>query len=221
MLIGPRGKRLHDFTVKINDNTISQTNSTKYLGVYIDDKLTWSDHITNLEKTISRSVGIFYRIRHYLNERAPKSLYFGIVYSHLQYAIGSWGGVGKTSLRRLTVLHNKIIKAMAYSSLRSKLDPQYKYLNLLKVKDLYNLEIGKIMHKIHFANPPDNFKQLFTSLNQIHSYATRSATRGALFWQAASNQYGKRSLKHIGPKIWDCIDPSLYELSSFTFKKTL
>jgi len=42
MLIGPRGKRLHDFTVKINENTISQTNSTKYLGVYIDDKLTWS-----------------------------------------------------------------------------------------------------------------------------------------------------------------------------------
>ena len=32
MLIGPRGKRLHDFTVKINENTISQTNSTKYLG---------------------------------------------------------------------------------------------------------------------------------------------------------------------------------------------
>jgi len=40
MLIGPRGKRLHDFTVKINENTISQTNSTKYLGMYIDDKLT-------------------------------------------------------------------------------------------------------------------------------------------------------------------------------------
>ena len=32
MLIGPRGKRLHDFTVKINENTLSQTNSTKYLG---------------------------------------------------------------------------------------------------------------------------------------------------------------------------------------------
>ena len=35
MLIGPRGKRLHDFTVKINKNTISQTNTNKYLGVYI------------------------------------------------------------------------------------------------------------------------------------------------------------------------------------------
>jgi len=106
MFIGPRGKRLHDFTVKINDNTISQTSSTKYLGVYIDDKLTWSNDIANLEKTISRSVEIFYRLRRYLNERALKSLYFSIVYSHLQDAIGAWGGVGKTSLRRLNVLHN-------------------------------------------------------------------------------------------------------------------
>ena len=56
--------------------------------MYIDDKLTWSDHITNLEKTISRSVGIFYRIRHYLNERALKSLYFSIVDSHLQLELG-------------------------------------------------------------------------------------------------------------------------------------
>jgi len=48
MLIGPRGKRLHDFTVKINDNAISRANSSKFLEVYIDDKLTWSDHISNL-----------------------------------------------------------------------------------------------------------------------------------------------------------------------------
>jgi len=96
---------------------------------------------------------------------------------------------------------------MTYGSFRSKLDRLYKYLNLLKVDNIYNLDIGKIMHKIHSGNPPDNFKQLFTPLNQIHSYATRSAARGAFFWQAAANKYGKRSLKHLGPKIWDCIDP--------------
>jgi len=74
-------------------------------------------------------------------------------------------------------------------------------------------------YTIHSGNPPDNFKQLFTPLNQIHSYSTRNATQGAFFWQAASNKYGKKSLKHLGPKIWDCIDPSLSELSSFTIKK--
>jgi len=51
---------------------------------------------------------------------------------------------------------------MTYSSFRSKLDPIYKYLNLLKVDDIYNLEIGTIVNKIHSANPPDNFKQLYS-----------------------------------------------------------
>jgi len=111
--------------------------------VYTDDKLTRSEHITNLERTISRSVGISYRIRHYVNERALKSLYFNIVYSYLQYAVGAGGGVGHTSFRRLNVLHNKITRAMTYSSFKSMIDPLYKYLNLLKVDDIYNLEIGK------------------------------------------------------------------------------
>ena len=61
---------------------------------------------------------------------------------------------------------------MTYSSFRSKLDPLYKYLSLLKVDDIYKPEIGKIMHEMHAGNPPDNFKQLFTPLNQIHYYAT-------------------------------------------------
>jgi len=53
------------------------------------NKLSLNYSKTSYMKTISRSVGIFYRIRHYLNERALKSLYFSIVFSHLQYAIGA------------------------------------------------------------------------------------------------------------------------------------
>jgi len=41
------------------------------------------------------------------------------------------------------------------------------------VEEIYNLEIGKILHKIHSGNPPDNFKQLFTPLSQNHFYAAR------------------------------------------------
>jgi len=37
--------------------------------------------------------------------------------------------------------------------------------------------------------------------------------------QAAVNKYGKRSLKHLGSIIWDCIDSSLYDLSFYTLKK--
>ena len=83
-----------------------------------------------------------------------------------------------TTLNQLNVLHNKIIRAMTYSSFRTKITPLYKKLNLL-LDDIYSLELGKIMHKFNSGNLPDNFNHLFTPVNQVHCHATRSATRGA------------------------------------------
>ena len=105
------------------------------------------------------------------------------------------------------------LEQMTYSSFRTKITPLYKKLNLLKLDDICSLELGKIMHKFHSGNLLDNFNYLFTPVNQVHCHATRSATRGAYFWQMAHTKYGKRSLRHLGPKIWDKIDPSLHDSS--------
>jgi len=53
--------------------------------------------------------------------------------------------------------------------------------------DIYILELGKIMHKCHSGNLPDNFNRLFIPVNQVRCPTTRSATRDVC---------GKRSLKH-------------------------
>ena len=98
---------------------------------------------------------------------------------------------------------------MTYSSYKSRVSPLYKNLNLLKINDIYILEIGMFMHNLHWGRIPVNFDHLFTSVNQTHSHATRAATRGGYIWQLASTVKGKRSLEHLGPKIWDSIDPSL------------
>jgi len=45
-----------------------RTTCVKYLRVFIDDKLTWSNHITYLENKLSSSVGLFYQIRQYLSD---------------------------------------------------------------------------------------------------------------------------------------------------------
>ena len=76
------------------------------------------------------------------------------------------------------------------------------------------------MHKINSGNLPDDFNHLFTPVNQVHCHAPRSATRGAYIWQMAHTKYGKRSLRHLGPKIWDKIDPSFHDSSHLTLKKS-
>jgi len=50
MIVSRKNNQLIDFNVKINDKTITRTTCIKYVGVFIDDKLTWSNHIAYLEK---------------------------------------------------------------------------------------------------------------------------------------------------------------------------
>ena len=162
MLINTNSCRSCNFKVKINDSEIKHTTSTctKYRGVYIDQYLSWTEHIRNLEIKLSRSVAMFYRIRYCLRNNALRSVCYSLTYNHLQYAIGVWGGAGKTALKRLNVLHTKVLRAMTYSSYKSRVSPLYKKLNLLKIDDIYILEKGKFMHRLHWGRIPVNFDQL-------------------------------------------------------------
>jgi len=63
--------------------------------MHLDNKLNWDTHIPNLESKLSCYSSIFYRIRAYLNTNELKMIYFSLVYSHLQYAIGAWGSAQK------------------------------------------------------------------------------------------------------------------------------
>ena len=112
-----------------------------------------------------------------LSDSALKSLCFSFVCGHLQFAIGAWGVVGITTLNQLNALNNKIIRAITYSSFKTKITPLYKKLNLLKLDDIYSFELGKIMHKFHSGNLPDNFNCRFTPVNQVFYHARRRATR--------------------------------------------
>ena len=223
MLINSNSSQSCNFKVKINDSEIKHTTCTKYLGVYIDQYLSWTERMHNLEIKLSQNVAMFYfyRIAYYLSDNALRSVYYSLRYSHLQYAICVWGGAGKTALKRLNVLHNKVLRAMTYCSYKSRVSPLYKKLNLLEIDDIYILEIGKFMHRLHWGRIPVNFDQLFTPVSQAHSHATRAATQGGYIWQMALTVKGKRSLKHLGPKIWDSIDPSLYNISLPAFKRQL
>ena len=50
-----------EFKLAINQNIIERATSVKYLGVYLDEKLTWSNHLQQLSLQLAKTSGIFYR----------------------------------------------------------------------------------------------------------------------------------------------------------------
>ena len=129
-----------------------------------------------------------------------KMVYFNFVYSHLQYAINAWGSATKNSLHRLNTIHNKIVKTISWSSFRCHVKPVYSQLNLLKLEDIHQLEIAKLMHNFHRNRMPNTFDRLFTAVNSVHTHETRSSTSGQYFCHQVCSQYGEKINQIKRPK---------------------
>ena len=59
--------------LKINNNEIKRYSSIKFLGVLVDENLTWIDHITLVE---NKNLGLLHKAKNYLNKKSMVSLYY-------------------------------------------------------------------------------------------------------------------------------------------------
>ena len=65
----------------IDNERIGETCKTKFLGVIIDNKLTWKDHINYISGKSARGIGVIIKARKYLNKDTLLSLYYSFIYS--------------------------------------------------------------------------------------------------------------------------------------------
>jgi len=87
MLITNKHVSTESFVINVNSNRIERTLTCKYLGVNIDEKLTWKEHCKQLYCTISKSVSLMYKVNHYMNNQALHMLYHSLINSQVQYGI--------------------------------------------------------------------------------------------------------------------------------------
>ena len=90
---------LNNQNLTINSKIISRVSHTKFLGVTIDDKLSWKPHIQLLNKKLRSICGRIYRIKNCLPESLYKQIYHSLFESHLSYAISVWGGISSNQLK--------------------------------------------------------------------------------------------------------------------------
>ena len=80
----------------LNGETVCSSNSAKYLGITIDNQLSFKTHISNLESKIARSVGVFAKLSYYLPHNTLLTLDYSLVHSHFLYALPVWASTHKT-----------------------------------------------------------------------------------------------------------------------------
>ena len=86
----------------------------KYLGVYLDCRLSFREHVDNIYEKMNNYVGIFYHVRHKLPPKCRRVLYFSFVFSYIYYCAEVYGNVSNASLKPLQLVQNRILRALQH-----------------------------------------------------------------------------------------------------------
>ena len=115
----------------INGNKIKQVKFTKFLGIYIDEHLSWKIHINNLAKQIARNVGMLNKLKNVLPLYTMKTLYYSLILPHLQYCVLLWSNTYTIHLKKIKILQKRAIRIITKSQYTSHTDPLFSKLKLL------------------------------------------------------------------------------------------
>ena len=96
--------------IKINNITIESVHLTKFVGVYIDSKLNWSENIKYIRGKLSKSICIIFKARTLLNRSTLVTLYNSFVAPYISYCIEVWGNTFDKYLLPLYRLQTRVIR---------------------------------------------------------------------------------------------------------------
>ena len=209
----------HRLNVFIDNVPIIEKKATKFLGVILDSNLTWNEHLKKINTSVSKAIGILWKLKPILTKKTLMILYNSFVLPHLNYCNIVWGNCCKFKINSLFLLQKKAIRICSHAAYRAHTDPLFKCLKTLKLQDIHIYQTALFMFK-HTQNLLPFFHDAFTPNSNIHSYPTRH--RNDFHLNNPKLLLAHRSIRHLGPDTWNLLPEHIkIRTSLFSFKATM
>ena len=158
--------------IKINETFIERVSEFCFLGLVLNENLNWKTHVDKISNKISKYTGILNRLKHFLPKNILRTLYCSLIQSQLNYCILIWG----FDCKRIEKVQKKSIRVITCSRYNVHTEPLFKSLRLLKINDLFELNILKFHYRMQHEKLPFYFHCFnLIAMRLIHDYNTRSS----------------------------------------------
>ena len=168
-------KRPHTISINVKGQIVNEITETKFLGVILDNKLSWNAHIKFISKKISKSLSILKMLKYTFPCRILKSLYYSFVYPYFSYCNLIWGGAAKSHLESQVLLQKKCIRNICKVGYLESTMPLFSEQKILNIEQIYNLNCAKFtfcsLNKIKYPE----FNERLVTNGSFHNYQTRSS----------------------------------------------
>ena len=215
---GPGNKNkeaLSDIT--IGGKRLQVATSSKFLGLWIDNKLKWTEHVCKLLLKLQTRKSLLMRGKRLLTIHAKKILYFAQIQSNLTYGLLIWGPmISNEELKKLSKLQDKCIDLIDH---RLSVLETYRKYSILPFQKLIELEMYKTWHKCYLSKLPSKLICLMkedhnkVNLEKQHSYNTRNKREINL--PLATSTVYKNSFYVKGSKLYSDLPSEIKEEKNY------
>ena len=166
-----------NFSINLNTQEIQKVDKTKFLGIIIDQHLTWKSHIEYIATQNSKATGILCRIRFYVNQPLLKMSYNSLIYPFLHYGNIVWANNYPTRLDKLVKLQKKALRVIAFSLYKAPSRPLFKKLNLLDINQSNDFLVSTMTFSFNLRSKslPVYFNDFYTEDTRVHNHYTRKS----------------------------------------------
>jgi hypothetical protein len=195
--------------IRIDNIKIEQVKKTKFLGVIINETLTWDDHIFTIKQKVQKNIGIIHRIKKNVPSCTLPLLYQTLVHPYLEYCNIVWAIHRGSMLNNLFKCQKRAIRTITYSKMNAHTKPLFSKLNILSVFDINNLQVACFMYNAVNALLPIYFNQMFEKNKNIHAHNTRQSNKVHI----TSHRLDIRryTVRISGPLLWNSLPKVLTE----------
>jgi hypothetical protein len=201
---GHRNINASNYSLELNNVPLVRNKSVKYLGVHIDESLTWKEHIEHiLTKSGKKFSSLFHKLRNIMPANILRNIYFAMVHSHLIYGVEIYANTDKTILDPLIKLNNKLLCILQFKHSRKPVCSLYRHFKTLPVNKLHEMYILLFVHKFKHNNDnlPFVYHCYFKMNADVHSHVTRQGHE--IHLSVVHKSFGQRCLKFRSGKLWN------------------
>lgn len=186
------------------DKNLEKVSSIKFLGVIIDERLSWDKHIKLVTNKVNSSVGSLYEMRKAIPSNMKTSVYNAVINSQISYAISVWGGsMCGDKLNRLFLIQKRAIRNLYSIKRVSKLikghtKAEFRRHNILTVYNLYNYMTILNIRKLNNLQTPSVLCNIL-NLNDLNN----SMRSNRLYLPKLKLNRLQNNFMYQAPKLWN------------------
>ena len=205
-------------SIIIDNNVIRSSSSVKLLGVTIDNKLKFDEHVSAICKNASTKLHALARVATYMNSDKLRVLMKAFIESQFGYCPLIWMFHSRTLNNRINNIHERALRLVYkdhHANFQELLDKD-------KTVTIHHRNLQKLaieMYKVKNGDSPKIMQNIFQKIPNHYNL------RNNRIWTTHNVRtvyYGTETLSYLGPKTWDILPKSLKEADSLKqFKRDI